>query len=100
VRRVRQVDLGERIVLVQQGVGALAILGERDAARIRSARSIERAAGVAIRGRRAVRKAVMKELSGGTLTWASSDSKPCALTLAMVTLLLSWLNTRCLPSAE
>ena len=42
----------------------------------------------------------MKELFGGTLTWASSFSKPCAVTLAMVTLLLSWLNTRYLPSAE
>src|ERR1700722_8229770 len=31
-----QVDLGERIVLVQQGVGAAAILGDRDAAGIRS----------------------------------------------------------------
>ncbi len=42
----------------------------------------------------------MKELFGGTLTWASSSNKPAALTLAMVTLLLSWLNTRYLPSAE
>ena len=42
----------------------------------------------------------MKELFGGTLTWASSSSKPSAVTLAMVTLLLSWLNTRYLPSAE
>src|SRR5208282_616180 len=50
-------DLGERIVLVQQSIGAAAILGERDAARIRGVPRIERAAGVAIRGWRAVRKA-------------------------------------------
>jgi len=42
----------------------------------------------------------MKELFGGTPTWASSVSKPVAETLAMVTWLLSWLNTRYLPSAE
>ena len=42
----------------------------------------------------------MKELFGGTLTWASSLSKPSSDTLAMVTWLLSWLNTRYLPSAE
>src|SRR5208282_5602719 len=53
----RQVDLGERIVLVQQSIGAAAILRERDAARIRGVPRIERAAGVAIRGWRAVRKA-------------------------------------------
>jgi hypothetical protein len=42
----------------------------------------------------------MKELFGGTPTWALSSSKPSGVTLAMVTLLLSWLNTRYLPSAE
>ncbi len=42
----------------------------------------------------------MKELLGGTLTWALSLSKPSAETFAMVTWLLSWLKTRCLPSAE
>ena len=57
-RRVRgQVDLGERIVLVQQGVCALAIARERDTAGIRGVPAIERAAGVEIRGWRAVRKA-------------------------------------------
>jgi len=29
-------------------------------------------------------KQVMKELFGGTLIWASSSSKPCGVTLAML----------------
>src|SRR5208337_2217674 len=58
LRRLRgQVDLGERIVLVQQGIGARAILGERDPAGVGSPRTIEVAAGSAIIAHGAVRKA-------------------------------------------
>jgi hypothetical protein len=41
----------------------------------------------------------MKLLSGGTLTWAKS-TRPVGVTLATAMLLLSWLKTRYLPSAE
>ena len=43
-RRLGQVDLGEGVILVEQGVCALAVLGERDVARIGCGRNIERGA--------------------------------------------------------
>ena len=56
-RRDAEVDLREGIVLVQQGVGTLAVVGECDAAGVRSPGRIERAAGRRIGAGRTVREA-------------------------------------------
>src|SRR5262249_46640431 len=52
-----QVNLGERVVLIKQGVSALAIIGERDAAGIRGPRAVEGSAGSGVGTYGAVRKA-------------------------------------------
>ncbi len=57
-RALGEVDGGQRVVLVEQRVRALAALGERDAARVRRARGVQLAARPAVVADRAVREAL------------------------------------------
>ena len=100
-RRRGQVDLGERVVLVQQRVGALAVTRRtrhRRDTKCSSNRTCRRNAVVADRAIREARDETVvrrhRDLGvvGQQARWAT--------TLAMAMLLLSWLNIRYLPSAR